>query len=194
MRRKHNIENVLEMGHEIIRQKGYNKTGVQEIINVCGIPKGSFYNFFKSKEDFGIKALNYYTEKQYKIVKKYLTNKKIKPINRLKKLYNLMTDINKEEKFTYGCLIGNMTQEMSGISDGIITEANKDLKMISDLISDCIIEGQRSGEIRDDFSAKDLAVYVQNNFYGAQLKAKAEKDINSFNVFMKMTFEFLAAK
>ena len=82
MRRKHNIENVLEMGLEIIRQKGYNKTGVQEIINVCGIPKGSFYNFFKSKEDFGIKALNYYTEKQYKIVKKYLTNKKIKPINR----------------------------------------------------------------------------------------------------------------
>ncbi|MCH7974746.1 MAG: TetR family transcriptional regulator C-terminal domain-containing protein [Bacteroidetes bacterium] len=194
MRRKHDIENILEKGHEIIRQKGYNKTGVEEIIKACKIPKGSFYNFFESKEDFGIKALNYYTEKQYQFIKGYLTNKKIKPINRLKKLYKSMTDINKEENFAYGCLIGNMTQEMAGISDGIIDEANKDLKKIRDLVKDCIEEAQRSGEIRNDFSANDLSVYVQNNFYGAQLKAKAEKDINSYKVFMKMTFDFLTAK
>lgn len=194
MRRKHDIENILEKGHEIIRQKGYNKTGVEEIIKICNIPKGSFYNFFENKEDFGIKALNYYTEKQYKIVKEYLTNKRIKPINRLKKLYNLMTDINKEENFAYGCLIGNMTQEMAGISVGIIDEANKDLKKVRELFKDCIEEAQRSGEVRNDFSANDLSVYVQNNFYGAQLKAKAEKNINSYNVFKKMTFEFLANK
>jgi len=194
MRRKHDIENILEKGHEIIRRRGYNKTGVEEIIKACNIPKGSFYNFFESKEDFGIKALNYYTEKQYHFVKKYLTNKKMKPINRLKKLYNLMTDINKDENFAYGCLIGNMTQEMAGIRDGIMDEANKDLKKIRDLVKDCIDEGQRSGGIRNDFSANDLADYVQNNFFGAQLKAKAEKDINSYNVFMKMTFNFLTAK
>jgi TetR/AcrR family transcriptional regulator, transcriptional repressor for nem operon len=194
MRRKHDIKNILEKGHEIIRQKGYNKTGVEEIIRTCNIPKGSFYNFFKSKEDFGIKALNYYTEKQYQFIKEYLTNKKMKPINRLKKLYYLMTDINKEENFAYGCLIGNMTQEMAGISVGIIDEANKDLKMVRELFKDCIEEAQRSGEIRNDFSANDLSVYVQNNFYGAQLKAKAEKDLNSYKVFMKMTFDFLTNK
>jgi TetR/AcrR family transcriptional repressor of nem operon len=41
---------ILEIGAEIIHLKGYHHTGIQEIIHAAGIPKGSFYHYFASKE------------------------------------------------------------------------------------------------------------------------------------------------
>jgi len=51
--------------------KGYNDTGIQEIIDKAGLPKGSFYNFFKSKEDFGLLVIDYFMEFYAKILTKY---------------------------------------------------------------------------------------------------------------------------
>ena len=39
-------------------EQGYHGTGIQEVVDKVGIPKGSFYNYFKSKEDFGSKGHN----------------------------------------------------------------------------------------------------------------------------------------
>jgi len=45
---------IIETGAAIIHRKGFNHTGIQEILNAAKVPKGSFYNYFKSKEDFGL--------------------------------------------------------------------------------------------------------------------------------------------
>ena len=69
MSRKNNNEikktkdNILEKGLSLFEAKGYNATGIQEIADAAEIPKGSFYNYFSSKEDFGVAVINFYTEK-----------------------------------------------------------------------------------------------------------------------------------
>jgi TetR/AcrR family transcriptional repressor of nem operon len=45
-------QRLLMTGAEIMHLKGFNHTGIQEILDKAGVPKGSFYNYFKSKEDF----------------------------------------------------------------------------------------------------------------------------------------------
>ena len=49
---------ILEVGSTIIHQKGFNNTGIQEILDKAGVPKGSFYFYFKSKEDFGLALID----------------------------------------------------------------------------------------------------------------------------------------
>ena len=51
---------ILEHGARLVHMKGFNHTGIQEILEVAGVPKGSFYFYFKSKEEFGLELVDYH--------------------------------------------------------------------------------------------------------------------------------------
>ena len=51
---------ILKKSIEVMYLKGYNGTSVQDITDAAGIPKGSFYNYFKNKEHYAVDALRYY--------------------------------------------------------------------------------------------------------------------------------------
>ena len=191
MQRKHDINEILEKGLEIIRDKGYTNTGIDDILKVNDIPKGSFYNFFKNKEDFGIRAMQVYTERQIVWINSILGDKTKRPIDRLKEFYDSLIAFNVDENCSKGCLIGNMTQEMAGINDPIGRQAQKSLAEISNIIAGCVQEGQDGGEIRSDYSASDLADYLHNSFYGFLLRAKADRDKKQFDIFTEMMFNFI---
>ncbi|MFZ1037037.1 MAG: TetR/AcrR family transcriptional regulator, partial [Smithella sp.] len=55
-------QELIAVGAKLMHLKGYNDTGVQEILDKAGLPKGSFYNYFKNKEDFGLLVIDYYME------------------------------------------------------------------------------------------------------------------------------------
>ena len=49
---------LLEAGRNIFLEKGFNHAGIEAILQVAGVPKGSFYNYFESKEDFGLQVID----------------------------------------------------------------------------------------------------------------------------------------
>jgi TetR/AcrR family transcriptional repressor of nem operon len=191
MQRRHDINEILEKGLEVIREKGYTNTGIDDILKANGIPKGSFYNFFKSKEEFGVQAMRRYTERQIEWIEGFLGDKTKKPFARLKDFYESLIAANVDENCRKGCLVGNMTQEMAGLSDPIGHQAQRSLQEISNIIAGCIQEGQDLEEIRVDYSAKDLADYLHNSFYGFLLRAKAGRDKRQFDIFIEMMFKFI---
>jgi len=191
MQHKHDIDEILEKGLELIREKGYTNTGIADILKANSIPKGSFYNFFKNKEDFAIRAMQKYTKRQMIWIESMLGDKTKRPFDRLKDFYQSLIAANVDENCRKGCLIGNMTQEMAGLSNPIGRQAEESLQEISNLIAGCIEEGQDSEEIRTDYSAKDLADYLHNSFYGFLLRAKAGRDKRQFDIFTEMMFNFI---
>jgi TetR/AcrR family transcriptional repressor of nem operon len=52
---------ILDMGAQIVHQKGFNATGIQEVLNAAAVPKGSFYFYFKSKEEFGLQLIDHFS-------------------------------------------------------------------------------------------------------------------------------------
>ncbi|WP_281561494.1 TetR/AcrR family transcriptional regulator [Thalassomonas sp. RHCl1] len=48
---------ILEAGHKAITAKSYHACGLKEILDLAGVPKGSFYHYFKSKDDFGLQLI-----------------------------------------------------------------------------------------------------------------------------------------
>jgi len=191
MQKKHNKEEIIEVGQELFRKRGFNNTGIDDILKASGTPKGSFYNFFKSKEEFGVEVLKHYTDRQYNYVKNLLENFSLTPLPRLKAFYNALIKGNLQEGCRYGCLVGNMTQEMGGISDQISSSARDNLGRITTLIGECIKEGQEKTEIRDDYSAEELADFVHNSFYGAIMRSKAGRQEQPLQLFFEMIFAFL---
>ncbi|NQU32773.1 MAG: TetR/AcrR family transcriptional regulator, partial [Bacteroidetes bacterium] len=78
---------IIQKSIHIMHLKGYNATGVQELVDAAGIPKGSFYNYFKSKEDFAIDALTYFADRFQKTIEQHLNDKTFTPVKRLEKLF-----------------------------------------------------------------------------------------------------------
>ena len=191
MQKKHNKEEIIEVGQELFRKRGFNNTGIDDILKASGTPKGSFYNFFKSKEEFGVEVLKHYTDRQYDYVKDLLENFSLTPLPRLKAFYSALIKGNLQEGCRYGCLVGNMTQEMGGISDQISSSASDNLGRITTLIGECIKEGQEKTEIRDDYSAEEIADFVHNSFYGAIMRSKAGRQEQPLQLFFEMIFSFL---
>ena len=191
MKQKHNINKILENGLELIREKGYHNTGIDEILKVNQIPRGSFYNFFKSKEDFVLKVLHKYTDQQIKWVEEILYDQSRAVIERLQYFYIKLIAGNLEENYRKGCLVGNLAQEMGGLSETISKEADESLNRITEVIMACIQKGQDAGEIRSDYSSHDLAEYLHNSFYGFLLRSKAGRNSKHFDIFMEMVFNFI---
>ncbi|PFD99025.1 TetR family transcriptional regulator [Bacillus cereus] len=56
---------IIEMAIKLFATKGMNATSVQEIVTACGISKGAFYLYFKSKDELLLATIQYYYDKIY---------------------------------------------------------------------------------------------------------------------------------
>jgi len=65
-------------------QQGYHATGIKDITDAAGIPKGSLYNYFENKEDYAREALRYF---HYVVGPEYfsmLKEESVEPLERSK--------------------------------------------------------------------------------------------------------------
>ena len=173
------MKNKTERKNEIIRTsinlmylKGYNGTSVKEITDAAGIPKGSFYNYFKDKEQYAIDAINYY--EQYLTLKasEILTNKDLKPLDRIKEFFKLSIKNLKEKNLKYGCFVGNLTQEMGDVSQLISNAASKVDETKARLIKENLLEAYQNKELKKEIDLETLANFILNSWQGALVRMK----------------------
>jgi len=159
---------ILDAGLEVFYEYGFHGSGVQDVVDQAGVPKGSFYNHFKSKEALGLEVLEtYWNAGNDARAELRSTNKA--PLKRIDRhLAALGYDKN-------GCLIGNFSAELAGI-DEFRSRISELFKSWRSELAVSIREGQEDGSIRDDAKAEDLAEFIVQGMQGAQLKAKIEQD------------------
>ena len=166
---------LLDHGVTMIMEKGYYGTGLQEILDAVNIPKGSFYNYFKSKEDFGSEVIQHYIEPFITQLTAHLQQSEDDALGALKRYYNeLITEIEKAE-FKGGCLLGNLMGEIGDTSEVCNKALKTAVTRYRDLIQSCLSKAQQQGTVRIDKSAKDMADLLVNTWQGALLRTKIEK-------------------
>ena len=87
MVRTNTREEIIRKGAELIHAQGFEATGLKQILHAASIPKGSFYFYFKSKDDFGLEIIDYFQAAISGIFSRYLNDKKIPPLRRLDNLF-----------------------------------------------------------------------------------------------------------
>ncbi|MCK9276192.1 MAG: TetR/AcrR family transcriptional regulator [Syntrophales bacterium] len=167
---------IVKKGAQLVHAKGFNNTGIQEILDAAGIPKGSFYFYFKNKEDFGLHIIEHYGEILVANALVHLCDSTLTPLERIDRL--LETNQQRFEKlnFKYGCPIGNMMQEMADLNDSFRERITQVYSKLSACIEVCIREGQETGHIPAKLDAEETAHFIMNSWEGAIMHMKLTKD------------------
>lgn len=175
----HLKHSLLESGMRLLTLNGYHGTGIKQILDEVNVPKGSFYNFFTSKEHFVESIILHYGQcvsnefadiiKQYThepaLVQLWLSFK-IKVTNRY------------QAEQPCACLLGALSAEIAQASslcrEAIVVVENGWLASLSDYF----LQAQQENDIRLDIPADEIAVSFYNCWQGSLLEYQLRNDPN----------------
>jgi len=184
-------ETIIKEGARLIHAKGYNNTGLKEILNAAGVPKGSFYFYFQNKEDFGLNVLESYAQFiQHKAVK-YAGDKCIAPLERLEHFFDAYQRHFKKLGFKFGCPIGNLMQEMSDLSDTFRARINTIYSRMQLFIEECLADAQNRGDISQTIDINATAKFIIDSWEGAIMHMKLCKNEQPLEIFKQHVFRYI---
>ncbi len=170
-------EKILDIGVALINKKGYNGVGIKEVLDEAQIPKGSFYHYFQSKEDFGLEVIKRYSEKTLAFLRSHLADHTISSKDRLVLFFDEMRDIYVKKEYNDGCLLGNSATELADVNKHFSSLLETEFLKYENIFEECIQQGMEEGEIHTDKSAKTIAAFILNSFEGALLRMKVAKSV-----------------
>lgn len=172
-----NRENLLTEGVNMLMTQGYHGTGLKEILDTVKIPKGSFYNYFDSKEHFGAEVIQHYIEPFIQRLTAYLQNPELDALTALQHYLDELIDELEKADYKGGCLLGNMMGEIGDTSDICRASLQTAVNRYRDLYTQALTRAQQEGNVRTDKSAEKMADLLVNAFQGALLRMKIEHSV-----------------
>ena len=170
-----NKDNLLAQGVQLLMQQGYHGTGLKEILDAVRVPKGSFYNYFSSKENYAAEVIQHYIEPFITKLDSHLRNPEVDSLTALKNYFGeLIYELEKSD-FKGGCLLGNLMGEIGDTSDLCQKSLQSAVHRYQDLLAAGLKKAQKEGTVRTDKSAADMASLLTNAWQGALLRMKIEQ-------------------
>lgn len=179
-------EQLMEAGLRTLHTQGFNGSAVQDITQAAGVPKGSFYNHFASKEALALAALEMFWVNGT-ARRALLTDTTICPVERLRLHFQKLSKALAKIKYERGCMIGNFSSELSGKPEF----RDRLTKIYSDwsfALEHCIEDVKSAGKLKVNVPPKVLAAFLVNAWEGAVLRSKVELDGSAFNDFEQVVF------
>lgn len=178
---------IIEIGMKILWSKGYNATSVNDIVKAADIPKGSFYFYFDSKEDFAIKSIDRYFSQMFIPAMEILRDKSVSPKQRLLNFHEFRYNVLKNEMdCKMGCLASNIGNEMAEHNENIRIAIMLKEEIAVSAITEVVQEAQDCGEIDNTISAKALTTFIEDAGKGAMISMKEAKNSYPIDNFMDM--------
>ena len=187
---------LLEAAQRLMLAKGYSATSVEEICEVAGLTKGSFFHYFKSKEDLGKAVLDYFMASMSKAIAGSPFFKKTDPLQRIYGFIDFMIDISRDPERRSGCLLGNFAQVLSDTHPDIRSLCAKHFAWWAGMLKN-ELEGAKAGSaIKKSVDTQGLAEHFIALFEGSLMLAKTQQDIDiiqrnllNFKRYLKTIFE-----
>jgi len=188
----HTERHILEKGAELIRRNGFNNTGLSTILKVAGVPKGSFYYYFKNKEDFGLRLIEYLHDSIKPVFYGFLTGEcESPPLERLREFFAYFRRIFTNEKVMSGCPIGNISQEMAASNPRFREKLADVFTDITNPVVICLQHAQEQGSLTQEEDVVSLAKFIVNSWQGALIALKITGTAESLIIFEKFVFDVL---
>ena len=184
-------EQLLDTGLEMLLRQGYSGLGIQSVLREAGVPKGSFYHFFSSKEDFALQVVDRYMANVHEGLDLALGDDSLPPLERVRRFFELSRD-KYESEGRLGCLLGGLGQELAGISETFQAKIEGCFLVIVGRITDCLEEARQRGELPAHNDPADMANLLLNCWEGAALRSRLWRDIAPLDAMLD--FYFTAAK
>lgn len=177
-------QQLVEASLEVFRATGYNGTSIQDLTDAAGVPKGSFYNHFKGKEDIALEALRLYLAQNGL---EALTAQGVPPLERLAAHFDTRWAGVRDRGYTAGCFLGAMSSEIADTHERARAAFAAVFAGWSAAIAAVIREAQQDG-IAAGEDADRLARFILNAWQGALVRMKAVKSEEPYEDFRHIVF------
>ena len=184
-------QKILNHGAVLVYKQGFNNTGVGQILKAAGVPKGSFYHYFSSKEDFGLELLDYLAGWVQAIGAEAFKDKHLPPLERLRQSFLLYLDGFERSGFRGGCPIGNLCLEMSDLSPAFREKLAVILERMRKAAAGLLEEAREAGDISPDLDIDSTANFLISGWQGALLQTKVVKTREPLEIFLGMAEKIL---
>ncbi|MCR9611153.1 TetR/AcrR family transcriptional regulator [Vibrio alginolyticus] len=166
---------ILDVGYELIVNRGFTSVGLSELLKKAAVPKGSFYHYFKSKEQFGEAMIQDYFTKYFERLNARFTNTDLNGYQRLMSYFEEMVKVEDDVCNANKCLLVKLSAEVSDLSESMRLALRQGADKTIQAMADCIDVGIQDGSIPNGDSAL-LARQIYYLWNGASLLNKLYQD------------------
>jgi TetR/AcrR family transcriptional regulator, transcriptional repressor for nem operon len=184
---------LLAAGQDLMYAQGFAATGVQDFTAAAGVPKGSFYNYFDTKEQYASEVVAAYWADIEAGYGPILRDPELEPLARVTRYFRALADDHARRGFTVGCLIGNLTLELAATSEPTRATLRQLLTRWENALAECLREAQRRGQLAAGRDVTELAALLIEAWEGAAMRGKLDRSATAYQRFEQVTVPRLLA-
>ena len=185
-------DKIVEIACTLMRGKGFHATTLDDIVKELGMSKGSFFHYFKSKEELGYAVIESYRTRLMNLLDEAFMHKDKSPLERMNIYFETWTR-NFSEKGVSGCPCGVLAQELSDRHDGFRLKLVEIFTQFSEEWRKLFEEAKEKRELYEGVNCKALADFLVGDFQGAILLTKTTRDIDRFKSHLIHTKDYISS-
>ena len=195
-RSDHTREALIDAGIEQLSVHGYHGTGIKQILDAVKVPKGSFYNFFASKEAFVAEVIGHYSQRLLTQLSEFMLGEgqSLTPVEQLRSIYRYSLKHYASHDFKKSCLVGSIATEIAAESEMCRLELERAMKQWLKFFTNIFANAQVHQQVRSDMSPADMAAVYWAAWEGALIKMKMSADTQPVKKIMELMIETLLKK
>lgn len=184
-------DNIVAVGQRIMARKGFSAVGLNEILVTAGVPKGSFYHYFGSKDAFGEALLAKYFEHYLADMDITLGNPDRPMARRLITYFGQWRSNQSFEDCQGKCLAVKLGAEVADLSEPMRLTLKQGTAGVVARLAEAIERGVADGSLRVEGNAGQVAESLYQLWLGASIMAKIARDASPFDAAMTTTEHML---
>jgi TetR/AcrR family transcriptional repressor of nem operon len=184
-------QHILETGQRIIVGKGFASVGLNEILTTAGVPKGSFYHYFGSKEQYGQALLQDYFDRYLAELDALFASAAASGHERLMRYWQRWLGKQLDTCAEQKCLVVKLAGEVADLSDAMRITLRDGTEQVVQRIAGLIEEGVADGSI-PTMEPRATAQTLYQLWLGASLLGKLHRDATALENAMAFTTKLLS--
>jgi TetR/AcrR family transcriptional repressor of nem operon len=184
-------DRILEIGAQAVSEKSFNSCGLAEILEKAGVPKGSFYHYFGSKEDFGVALIERASAEFVEQLRPLLGDRQRSPLSRLRGVFEQGREHCQLNGAARQCLIPKLALETSQLSEPVHAAVKAAYARWTTLLAEVIREAQEAGELGRSHDPERLADVLVMLWEGATIRMQIDRSLRPVDDFLSFVFDSL---
>ncbi len=184
-------QHILDIGYQLIAQKGFTAVGLAEILSTAKIPKGSFYHYFKSKEQFGEVMIEQYFQQYLTQLKQLFSDDSQTGYQRIMNYWQQWLNTQATSCADNKCLVVKLSAEVADLSEPMRLALLNGSQKVTQAIAQCLHHGKTDLSIAVE-EPELLANMLYTMWLGASLVSKLQQNQTPLKLAMLNTEKLLA--